>query len=234
MACGTAAPVPLKPTVDWPKEWLTTKLAARLPSTVGVKPIVMRQFVFGARVPPTGLQAPFPVAENSLGTVLVTPLTVSEAVPVLVSVTCCVVAEVPRIVDENASDPGDKLACALPTPVPLKATTDAPREWLMVRLAERRPTAEGVKPKVTVQLAAAASEPPAAQAPAPEKAKSAGLAPLKARLLTASAAVPVLLSVTDCPLDATPRLLAAKPTEAVEILAIGAPTTGPVTVGFPI
>lgn len=107
------------------------------------------------------------------------------------------------------------------TPVPDKPNVELAGValWLTVSVAERAPAALGVKVKITVQLPAAAMLLVDVQVP-PVATNS--LLPVDMPD-SASAAVPVLLTVTVCVAAAVPTVEEPKATEAGDSAAVGVP-----------
>jgi uncharacterized protein YqcC (DUF446 family) len=150
------------------------------------------------QLPPAATLAPqVLVCAKSPGLVPVTAMlvTVKAAVPVLLSVTDWTALVVPTFWLAYVRLPELSDTIGTPTPVPERVTVwgDPAALSVMVTDAPRLPAAVGVNVTEMLQL------PPAATL-APQVlvcAKSPGLVPATAMLVTVKAAVPVLLSVTD-------------------------------------
>ncbi len=152
-------------------------------------------------------------------------LNVSAAVPVLVTVTDCAPLVVPTVWLANGKLDGDRLTTgtAVATAVPVSETAWGLEAALSVSVIAPVgvPEAVGLKVTETVQLAFAARL-------APQLFVSAKL-PEAAMLLNVSAAVPVLLSVTDCAALVFPTVWLANVK-----LAGDKPTTGTAATAVPV
>ncbi len=182
-------PVPLRATLCGLPEALSEILIVpvRLPPAVGLKVTEIEQLAPALTVVPQVL-----VWEKS--PLAVMPEMVSEALPVLVSVTVCAALLVPDIWAEKVSEEEDKLT-ASPVPVPLKFTVCVLPSIplllsVMVSVPVSGPLAVGEKVTLIVR------EPLAATLP-PQLSVSPKLA-LGAMPVMVSAALPVLLRVTGC------------------------------------
>lgn len=123
---------------------------ARFPIFVGLNVTLRGQLAPGATEAPQvelTLKSPVEDREN-----------VNGAVPMLVSVTVCVLDEVTPT-DPKSSDCGEKTPMAEVTPVPLSAAGVIDTAGLVATESEplREPTAVGVKATLMVQLAPGAS-----------------------------------------------------------------------------
>ena len=123
----TAAPVPLKVTLDTVPAallllWVTLTVAVFAPVLVGANRTVIVHDAAGA----IATLQPVGVAVNIAALVPVTAMlvTVSGALPLLLTVTLCVAERVPVLTDPNASDPGAApSAGASPVPSTLTVVT---------------------------------------------------------------------------------------------------------------
>ena len=136
---------------------------------------------------------------------IATPLIVTVALPVLVTVTVFEPLVCPTLTRPKLRLVGDTLTVVDPedeTPEPVREIVWGLVEALsvMVTAPVRVPVVVGVKLTLIVQLAPAATEDP--QVPEPEKAKS----PPIVRPLIVSVAFPVLVSVTACAALAVPTV----------------------------
>jgi hypothetical protein len=166
--------------------------ATNAPVVVGPKWPWMVQFAPAARVGPQLF-----VNTNDDAFVPVTPMLVIESVesPVLVRVTVCDPLIAPTFTVPNDSVVADSFSNGTATPVPLSAIDcgDPVALSVMVMAAVSAPEANGPKCPWTVQFAPAARLVPQALA----KTNDEALVPVTATLAMESAALPVLVKVTD-------------------------------------
>lgn len=170
---------------------VTVRVPARLPAAVGLKVKLIVQ------LPPTATaaeQALVAAKSPALAPETATALTVSAAVPVLVTVTVCAGLVLPTSCPANAA--GVERPATGAVPVPFRLTVSVLEalpdpelfESLMVNVPLRDPVAVGLKPTVTVQVAEAAKLVPQVFV----SLKS----PVAARLVMLSPTVPVFVRVT--------------------------------------
>ncbi len=222
--CGVAVPVPESASEALPLLALLAKVrvALRLPVAAGVKPSTSVQLAPAAtgeavlQVPPR-VKSPAPVPLRA------SPVKFSAAVPLLVTVTNWVAPAVPTACDPKLRLVAliDKVGTGTAFPVPLSATVvgEFAALWITLRTALRRPAAAGVKVTTIVHELLGATLLPAAHVPPAASANSPGLAPERPRLLTTSAAVPVLLSVRVWLALVLPTVVAASVKALLEIEA---------------
>ncbi len=179
----------------------------RLPTVVGLKTTLIVQLA-----PGSSEAAQVLVCVKS--PVMLMALMESATLPVLLRVTLCAALLVPRSCEEKLSDPGESVATAA-VPVPLSVTAAGAGLLLLLSVSEplRFPMVVGVKTRLMVQLAPAATEVPQLLL----WLKS----PLAAMLVTERGAVPLLLSVTDWAALLVLTACAAKASEAGENTATG-------------
>jgi hypothetical protein len=172
---------------------LILRTAVLAPPTVGLNVTLIVQFAPPATVAPQVFteiaKSPAFAPESPM------PLTVSGCVPVLDSVTVWAALVVFSSWLPNTRDDGDTPAMIeMPEPPSETASAGFTGSLLLtVRLADRAPTAVGVKVTLMVQFAAAARLAPQVFA---EMAKSPAFAPVRPMLLIVSGQLPVLDSVT--------------------------------------
>jgi hypothetical protein len=165
---GAAVAVPLRFSVALGLVELVVamvKVPARAPVAAGVNTTVAEQLLPTAMTPPA---VQLPPTENSaaLAPPTVRPLKVSDAVPLLPSVTVCC-ALLPSAVAAKVSDDWFKvsvpLGMALPVPLRLTVPGVPAALWATLKVAPRAPVAEGVNTNLTTQLLLGATLVPAAQ-----------------------------------------------------------------------
>jgi hypothetical protein len=221
-----AVPVPVSVTFCGDPVALSAifSVAVRVPVAAGLKLTVIVQNPLAATLAPQVLVSEKAVALVPLR-VIAEALSVSGAVPVLVSVTGSV-AVVPSGVPGKVSVVGARLTAGA-VPVPLSATCcgDPAALSAMLSVAVSEPAAAGLKLTVILQLAFAATLVPQALLSENE----AALVPVMviAVLASVSAAFPVLISVTVC-VAVEPAVVAAKLKLAAERLA-AAPSPVPLS-----
>ena len=157
--------------------------------------------------------------------VMLMELTVSVALPVFVSVTIFAVFA-PIFTGSKLRLVGESDAPACELPVPVRATVcGLPAELsATLKVAERLPVAAGVKTTEMVQFFPAATLEPQVFV----WLKSPGLAPVKLMLVTVSAALPLLVSVTTCAVDGLPTAV------VVNVMLVGASETNGAVVPVPV
>ena len=224
----SATPVPESAVLLWAPlaSCVTSRLALRAPAADGVKPMITVQLPAATTEPPA-VQVP-PLMVNSVLPVPSVP-SVRVAVPVFDKVAVCAVLAVPTLTLPNASElVSDARGAAAAVAVALRLTLPGLPAALCVieSCPVRAPVvpAAGLKATETVQFAPAATLPPAAQVP-PATMKSAVL--LNVIADSASAAVPVLLTVTFCAALVAPMAVDANVSVAGVMLATGAGVTVP-------
>src|SRR4051812_36330363 len=194
-----ANPVPVNATLCGllAAESVNLRVAARVPSPVGLNTIVAEQFAEAARPAPQVVAA----TANSAAfvPVMVMPLIDSDVLSPLASTTDCDPLLDPTAVPANERLEGltATLLGAVPRPVRVTVCGLPASESLKFSVAVRVPVAVGPNTIFTVQLVPAASVEPQVLL---NTVKSAGLAPLKAMLLMVIAVVFPFVSVaTFCP-----------------------------------
>ena len=186
-------------------------LAERGPSALGFNATVTVQVAAGATGVPT-VQLPPSTMSAALVPVALIWLIFRSAWPLLVTVAVRAAPMVARPCAPRSStivssaNPG----CALALPVPVSDTVAAVllALWPIASVAARAPVAAGVKLSSTKQLLPAATLVPALQVEAEPIANSEACAPLTASVLTVSAAVPLLPSVTRSGSELVPTVCA--------------------------
>jgi len=189
-ACG-AVPVPDRETVCGEPAALSLieSAPADAVAVTGVKPTEIEQ-----EAPPASWVPQVFVCENPLPLATI-PLKTSAWFPPFLSVTVCVVADVPSGTSPKLTVNGERVAeGAELLPVPLRATDCGVPAALSatVRLAERLPVVVGVSVTLMIQLAPAATLEPQVEVCE----KLAAFTPLMAIAEMFSGAKPVFISVT--------------------------------------
>ena len=205
-ACGEAVAVPARLTVAGLALLARFSRAVLVPARIGANCSMTVQLAPIATEPPAAQVPPLAIKKSPASVPLRLRLAMLKvAVPVLLSVTVCAV-DLLATTWVKLRLAGETSAFGLrATPLPESAAVELPALWTMLKLPFTVPALAGLKVKFTVQLAPAASELPAAQVP-PERLK-----PLLAlRLLTVSAALPLLDSVMACAALLLPTLVVAK------------------------
>jgi hypothetical protein len=168
-----------------------TNEAVRLPERVGAKVTLIVHVLFAVSELPHGVVS---AKSPGLGPEKVTLLILRAEFPVLPTVTVWATLVVPLGVVLKVRLAGVTVAMGpLPMPVTVTVCGLVVALSVMVKVAVRVPGAVGVNVTLIVQAPPAATELPQEFVPA----KSLGLAPVKAIVLIARAAFPVLFRVTD-------------------------------------
>ena len=227
-AVGAAAPLPLKATVVVFGLALCVKLSVPLaaPTALGAKLTLTLQLPPAATDPP---EAQLTALTMKAGLLVANEVNVNAAVPGFDSVTVCAALLLPTLVDAKVSVLGAALAAGAvaAAPVPLRATEVVVGLALCVKVSVplAAPEAVGTKLTLTVQLPAAATEPPFVQVT--PVARNAVL--LVASEDSVNAAVPVFDNVTVCDALVLPTTVDAKLSVVGEALAAGVPLPARVT-----
>jgi hypothetical protein len=218
-----AAPVPVRLTDCGLPEALSVMLRVpvRVPDAVGVNVTLMVQLAPAAtELPQVLVWAKSPLAEMLVR--------LSEALPVLESVTDCAALVVPTVWLAKVSEEAERLTTGAEAaaPVPVRLTDCGLPEALsvMLRLLDRVPDAVGVNVTLMVQFAPAATELPQLLVCA----KSPLFVPVTAMLVRFSEALPVFERVTVCAALVVPTVWLVKVSEAAERLTTGAEAAAPV------
>src|SRR2546428_801959 len=203
VAVGGVTPVPVSDTdCGLPAaSSVMVSVAVRALAAVGVKVRLRTQLAPAASVAPLMQVVPEASAKSPA---LAPPSTavamLGGAVPLLVRVTVCPALVVPTRWLPSARHVAERVtAGAVPVPVSDTVCGLPAASSVMFTVAARAPGAAGVNVNVKVQLADAATDPPASGqgvVPEPATAKSPGLAPARVMLVRLSVAVPPLVRVT--------------------------------------
>jgi len=219
-----AAPVPVRLTVCGLPEALsvTLKVPVRVPEAAGVNVTLMLQFPPAANELPQLLVWP----KSPLAAI---PVMVSAALPVLESVTVCAALVEFNVWLANVNDAGERLAPGVPgaNPVPVRPTICGLPAALsvIVTAAPRAPAAVGVNVTLMVQFPLfAATELPQLFVCA----KSPLFAPVTPMLVILRAALPVLVSATDCDPLVVLKVWPANVRLEADKIAVGAGVVVPV------
>ena len=202
---GGVTPVPDRVALSGLVDALVRKVrdADRAPSAVGTNVTLTVQLLPAARLVPQGL---FEIAKSpAFAPVKVMLVIVTAAGPVFVNVTVLALLVTPNPVLGKVKLVGLRLTENGVSPVPDSGTLFGLVGALVVNTndAALPPVAEGVKVRLTMQLAPAARLAPQGLF---EMEKSAAFAPVKAMLEMVSVAEPVLVNVTVCGLVVTPTM----------------------------
>lgn len=198
---GTGAPVPdrLRTALPLLASEASVSVALRAPAAAGVKLKVTVQLAPTASTP-VGVQVPPRVKSPDAVPVSVSPLKVSAALPLLLTVTDWLALVVPSTCEAKVSVAALSEICgvgaAVPEPLSVTADGEPLALCVIVRLALRAPVADGVNASLIVHELDTATLPPTEQVPPAEIWNSAACAPPSVSVLITSGAVPVLLTVT--------------------------------------
>ena len=202
-----ALPVPLRVAVCGEAAALsaTKSIAVNVAAEAGVNVTEKVQLAEAARVTPHVVVS---AKSAGLAPVMLMPLMLSVAFPVLDSVTVCAAAVEPAVVDAKARVVGESVAtgAAGATPVPVNATVCGEPVALSEteRDAPKLAADAGVKVTPMLQVPRDASDVPQVLV---ETAKSAGLAPVMLTPEIASAALPGLDRVMDWAVAIAPTVV---------------------------
>jgi hypothetical protein len=196
-------------------------LPALAPADTGLKVMETLQLAFAATVDPQVLVS---VKSSACPPDRLIELNVTVALPLLVMVTVLADAVLPTFSSPNASEVGLTLMVApeLPVvPVPVKATVcgDPVALSVMLMLADFAPLETGLKVTDTVQLALAARLEPHLD----DKPKSSAWPPVNLMEAIDTAAVPLLVRVTDLAADDVPVVSLPKESELSLTLTTASP-----------